>query len=325
MARRALRYEPDEWADRVRNGGVRAAARLMRMLDDHDPLAFEVMKRVYRSTGRARVLGVTGNPGAGKSTLVTRLIGQFRQARETVGIVAVDPSSPYSGGAILGDRIRMQQFATDPGVFIRSQATRGKLGGLASSTNDVVNVLDAMGYDVVIVETVGVGQDEIDIMKLADTVLVVMVPGYGDDIQTIKAGLLEIADLFVVNKADRHGIDTTLRDLRQLQTLREAHDERWTPPILKTVAVRGDGIPELMQSLQRHRDFLVESGEHDRRRQRRAVLGLVELLSDRIKVRLEQWLSKGGQLEALGAAIAGRERDPYSETEAILGSLLREP
>ncbi|MBI5610317.1 MAG: methylmalonyl Co-A mutase-associated GTPase MeaB, partial [Deltaproteobacteria bacterium] len=221
----------DRAAAAVLAGDVRAAARLMRLLDDRDPSATEVLRKLYPHTGRARVLGITGNPGSGKSTLTSRLIGKYRALGLKVGVLAVDPSSPFSGGAILGDRIRMMEHAADPGVFIRSLATRGALGGLSRSTADSVHVLDAMGCDVVIIETVGVGQDEIDIVRTAETTVVVLVPGLGDDIQAIKAGILEIADIFVVNKADIDGAERTVADLRGLQMLLSEMPE-WLPPIV---------------------------------------------------------------------------------------------
>ena len=228
---------PQDAAAAILAGNVRAAARLMRMLDDRIDGATATLRALYPHTGRAKVIGITGNPGSGKSTLTARLIGHYRKLGMRVGVLAVDPSSPFSGGAILGDRIRMMEFANDPNVFIRSLATRGALGGLSRSTNDIVHVLDAMGHDVVLIETVGVGQDEIDIVRTADTTVVVLVPGLGDDIQAIKAGILEIADIFVVNKADLDGADRTVGDLRGLQTLM-AEMPDWLPPIVRTVAAR---------------------------------------------------------------------------------------
>ncbi|MGC4113407.1 MAG: methylmalonyl Co-A mutase-associated GTPase MeaB [Myxococcales bacterium] len=258
-------------ADSILRGDVRAASRLMRAIDDRDPSAIGELRALFRHTGRAWIVGVTGSPGAGKSTLVDQLVSGMREAGRTVGVVAVDPTSPFSGGAILGDRVRMQSHATDPGVFIRSLATRGSLGGLSRATSDVVRVLDAMGKDVVVVETVGVGQDELDVARLAHTVLVVVVPGMGDDVQALKAGILEIADVFAVNKADHEGADRTLRELRSMLELRGSSSDRggveqsrtpsrslgggrgegphgegqvWTPRVLPTVATSGQGMPE---------------------------------------------------------------------------------
>ncbi len=235
-------------AEKVLAGDARAAARLMRDLDDRVPAAIDELRALHPHTGRAFVLGVTGNPGAGKSTVVDGLIERYRKRGKRVGVVAVDPTSPFSGGAILGDRIRMQRHATDDGVFIRSLATRGHLGGLSRSTGDVVAVLDAMGFDVVIIETVGVGQDEVEIVSTAHTAVVVTVPGLGDDIQAIKAGILEIADVLVVNKADRDGADRTVRDLTHMLDLRGGHPV----DIVKTVATTGQGIDELVAAIDRH-------------------------------------------------------------------------
>jgi len=240
-------------ADRVLQGDVRAAARLMRLIDDAQPAAEPELRALFPSTGRAQLIGITGNPGSGKSTLVDRLIAHVRGQGKTVGVLAVDPTSPFTGGAILGDRIRMQDHALDPGVFIRSLATRGQLGGLSRATGDCVRVLDAMGKDLVIVETVGVGQDEVEVCRLAHTTVVVVVPGLGDDIQAIKAGILEVADLFCVNKADREGADRTVRDLRQMLELSVQDHE---VAIVKTVASQGEGITELWDTIQAHYAFL---------------------------------------------------------------------
>lgn len=309
-------HDVERLSQLVLQGHERALARVMRLLDDGHVAGLEILKRLYPSTGRAKILGITGNPGAGKSTLTEQLIGAFRQRGQRVGVIAVDPSSPFSGGAILGDRIRMNRYATDPGVFIRSQATRGHLGGLSRSTNDLIHVLDAGGYDRILVETVGVGQDEIEIMTVADTVVVVLVPGLGDDIQAIKAGLLEIADLFVVNKADRDGADHTVRDLRQLQALHHK-STGWTPPIIKTVATRGDGLPELLLALDAHEEALASAGAGNQRSVARASHTLVELLSDGLRKRALGLLTTH-RLAELSRRIARRETDPYTEAERIL-------
>ncbi len=335
-------------AERVMAGEERAAARLMRDLDDNMPGAREQLALLYPHTGRAQIIGITGNPGSGKSTLTNAIIRLHRQAGRSVGVVAVDPSSPFSGGAILGDRIRMMEHAVDPGVFIRSLATRGTLGGLSRSTGDVVNVLDAMGKDVVLVETVGVGQDEIDIVKLADTVIVVCVPGLGDEVQAIKAGVLEIADVFVVNKADREGADRTLRELEMMLHLRDAtvaraHAERmarghhsipteylqtppsegWEPPIVKTVAQKGEGVAEVMAKVDQHRARMVETGGLDARRRARARREVLSLAQQQLLERALANVAAVGGLEALTDRVARRDSDPSREVAAWLAHVFK--
>lgn len=260
---------------RVLAGDVRSAARLMRHVDDDHPQARRALDALFPHTGRAMIVGMTGNPGSGKSTLVDRLIHGLRARGKTVGCVAVDPTSPFSGGAILGDRVRMQEHALDEGVFIRSVATRGTLGGVSRSTPAMIQILDAMGFDVILVETVGVGQAEVDIVKMADTSVVVTVPGLGDDVQANKAGLMEIADVFVINKADRDGHQRLQRELRTMLNLAPHPDEdddepRWRPPILKTVATTGEGVEALLDTLDEHRAFLEEQGMLRQRDARRA-------------------------------------------------------
>jgi LAO/AO transport system kinase len=306
-------------ADRVLAGDVRSAARLIRRVDDGDPGAVDAMKRLYPHTGRAVVIGLTGAPGAGKSTLVDHLIAHFRAEGKTVGVVAVDPTSPFTGGAILGDRIRMTRHATDPGVFIRSLATRGALGGLSRSTAQTVAVMDAMGRDIVLVETVGVGQDEVEVMRLADTTVVIVVPGMGDDVQAIKAGILEIAQVFVVNKADREGANRTAADLEQMMTLTPLPPGAWKPPVLLAEATRGVGIPEIVQAVFRHREWLAGSGRLDALRRERAKRELVDLLRERL---LADALTRAGGEAGLAAAaerIAARETDPYTVVETLTG------
>ena len=252
--------------EQILRGEVRAAARLMRELDDGVPAARETLKHLYRHSGRAHIIGLTGSPGAGKSTLTDRLIQYLRQEGKTVGVVAVDPTSPFSGGAILGDRIRMQRHATDEGVFIRSLATRGHFGGLTASARAVITVLDAMGKDYILVETVGVGQDEVEIAATAYTTIVVTVPGMGDDIQAIKAGILEVADILVVNKADREGASRTYQELMQMLELRSpSRETAWRPPVLLTQAKDNEGIEELMAAVRQHEEFLQEDGRPSRR------------------------------------------------------------
>ena len=304
-------------AARVLAGEVRAGAQVMRELDDQRPGAEAVLRELYPSTGRAFVLGVTGNPGAGKSTVVDMLITHYRKAGLRVGVVAVDPTSPFSGGAILGDRIRMQRHATDPGVFIRSLATRGHLGGLSRSTGDVVAVLDAMGYEIVIVETVGVGQDEIEVVSQADTCVVVSVPGLGDEIQAIKAGILEIADVLCVNKADREGADRTVRDLVGMLELR-GHDEAEVE-IVRTVATSGKGIDELVSAIQRHRDRY-DGTDRVARRQRRARATVREIALDRFRARVDAALESA---TASIASVADRVEDPYTAAGQIVAEVTR--
>jgi LAO/AO transport system kinase len=334
-------------ADRVLGGDVRAAARLMRDLDDRLPEAEATLRTLFPRTGRAYVVGLTGTPGAGKSSLTDRLIAHHRAAGRKVGVVAIDPTSPFSGGAILGDRIRMQDHAVDPEVFIRSLGTRGHLGGLSRSTSDVVQVLDAMGKDVVIVETVGVGQDEIEVASLAHTVVVVAVPGLGDDVQAIKAGVLEIADVFAVNKADREGADRTVRDLQMMLELRRTvsgrppidHDAahrfsgmgadrappgpgEWEPPIVRTVAVRNEGTAELVQAIDAHRAHLEETGERRAREVARARAAFVTVLRERLLAgALERLEAEMGRLDAVAARIAAREADPYALADELAARL----
>jgi LAO/AO transport system kinase len=297
-------------------GDVRALARAISMVDENAPTAVDVLQEVFPHTGRATVVGITGSPGAGKSSLVDRLVASYRAEGRKVGVVAVDPSSAYSGGAILGDRVRMQGHATDPGVFIRSLATRGWLGGLSRSTSDAVDLLDAAGYDPVIVETVGVGQDEIEVVRASDVVCVLLVPGMGDDIQAIKAGILEIADLFVVNKADLPGADRLVSEIRYMLSL-VAHEDRDKPAILRTVAVRNEGIGELKAGI---RDTLERRGTERRmqRRREQAEVRLRTVLSDRLlRMVLDRALSHG-DLERFVGEIAERRTDPYSAARRIL-------
>jgi len=297
-------------ADRVLQGDVRAAARLMRLIDDAQPAAEPELRALFPSTGRAQLIGITGNPGAGKSTLVDRLIAHLRGLGKTVGVVAVDPTSPFTGGAILGDRIRMQDHALDPGVFIRSLATRGQLGGLSRATSDCVRVLDAMGKDVVIVETVGVGQDEIEVCRLAHTTVVVVVPGLGDDIQAIKAGILEVADLFCVNKADREGADRTVRDLRQMLELSAKERE---VAIVKCVATQGEGTKELWDAIEEHYRLLKSGPGLLQRETQRARYELIEILRERmLRAAVERLGSQGAHIDELALRIARRDLDPYS-------------
>lgn len=299
-------------------GDTRAAARLMRDLDDEIPSAIRTLKSLYRHTGRAYIVGVTGAPGAGKSTLVNRITSHLRRRGKTVGIVAIDPTSPYSGGAILGDRIRMQEHALDEGVFIKSLATRGHLGGLSRSTIDIVNVMDAMGKDVILIETVGVGQDEVEIVKVAHTNLVVVVPGLGDDIQAIKAGILEIADLFVVNKADRDGADKTRREIETMVSMGEYGEGEWKPRVVSTVAATDTGTAELLEEIERHRAYIFEEGNLARYRREKARVELVEIMKAQLIGKAVADLDAHGLLEPLLAEMARKRKNPYTISEKVV-------
>ncbi|HEV8609999.1 MAG TPA: methylmalonyl Co-A mutase-associated GTPase MeaB [Thermoanaerobaculia bacterium] len=283
----------------------------------------DLLRGIYPKTGRARVLGLTGPPGAGKSTLALRVAQVFRRRGQTVGIVAVDPSSPFTGGAILGDRIRMGEIYTDPGVFIRSMATRGAMGGLARATSDAVDILDAAGFDVVLVETVGVGQDEVDIVKTAETVAVILVPGQGDDIQAIKAGILEIADVFVVNKADREGADRTSAELAMMLDL--APPRAWRPPIVRTVAPRGEGVEAVVDAMESHGLSLNGSPEGGQRAARRARSRLLALLEERFHRTIESRAPEPDGFEDAVERVCQRSEDPYSAAGRLFERLVREP
>jgi len=305
-------------AKEILSGDVRAAARLMRDLDDEIPQAVRTLKSLYKHTGRAYILGITGAPGAGKSTLVNRVTSLLRKRGRTVGIVAIDPTSPFTGGAILGDRIRMQQHALDEGVFIRSLATRGHLGGLSRSTIDIVNVMDAMGKDVILIETVGVGQDEVEIVKVAHTNVVVVVPGLGDDIQAIKAGILEIADVFVVNKADREGADRTRREIETMLSMGDYAEGEWKPPVVSTVAATDTGTAELLDEVERHREYVFQEPHIARYRREKARVELLEILKARLVEKAVSDLEAHDLLEPLLADLARKRKDPYSISEKVV-------
>jgi LAO/AO transport system kinase len=303
--------------DRVLAGEPRAVARAISVVEDGGAGASELMRGVFPHTGRGLVVGITGSPGAGKSSLVDKLAGLYRRRGERVGIVAVDPSSPFSGGAILGDRIRMQALGLDPGVFIRSMATRGNLGGLARATVDAVAILDAAGYGKVVVETVGVGQDEVEIVKTADVSVVVLVPGMGDDIQAIKAGIMEIGDVFVINKADRDGVLRTEKELEALLSLATRPDG-WSPPIVKTVATENKGLEELAAAVESYREFQKSSPGAQGRRGAVARWRILELLRERLLARALERGGAGERLDALAQEVAEKRRDPYSAVDELL-------
>lgn len=319
MSRRTAPAVP-ELVARAREGSAGAVARLISLVEDASPALREVMAQLRGHGGRAHVVGITGSPGVGKSTSTNALVSALRRQGRRVGVLAIDPSSPFSGGALLGDRIRMQEHALDPGVYIRSMGSRGHLGGLAWSTPQAVRVLDAAGCDVVIVETVGVGQSEVEIAGLADTTLVLLAPGMGDGIQAAKAGILEIGDLYVVNKADRDGADRVRRDLRTMLAMAQRAGDAWRPPIIKTVAERGEGAEEVVAEIDRHAAWLSESGELDRRRRARARREVEAIAVTTLR---ESWGDVGGrsELDDLAARVADGREDPYSAADALLSSL----
>ncbi len=307
---------------RATKGQPRAVARLISLVEDAGPHLREVAAALAPHTGRAQVVGLTGSPGVGKSTITTALVGAWRKAGGRVGVLAVDPSSPFSGGALLGDRIRMQDHATDPDVFIRSMATRGHLGGLAWATPQALRVLDAAGCDVVLLETVGVGQSETEVVSLADTTVVLLAPGMGDGIQAAKAGILEVADAFVVNKADRDGADATVRDLKYMISLgrREKQGAAWRPPVLKTVATRGQGVDDVVAAIAAHREWMVSHGELDARRQHRAEAEIEAIAVEQIRAKLGDvrgWRT----LPALARRVVAGEVDPYRAADDLVSGL----
>ncbi|ROR03118.1 methylmalonyl Co-A mutase-associated GTPase MeaB [Desulfosoma caldarium] len=314
-----------DYAKEVLEGSPRAAARLISWLEDEDARALEHMERLYPHTGRAYVVGITGSPGAGKSTLTDKFTFALRRQGLTVGIIAVDPSSPFSGGAVLGDRVRMSRLATDPGVFIRSMATRGYLGGLAKATGEVVKVLDAFGKDIIVIETVGVGQDEVDIIRLADTTCLVLVPGLGDTIQSMKAGVMEIADIFIINKADRPGTDQLYTEVTS-RVEQDAHikERAWTPPVVRTVAVEDQGIDDLLQAVNAHRQFLKASGALEEKRRQRTRDETLRMIHAEVFRRLYERLTANGQLDALVEAIVEKRESPYRAMQDVLARWLKE-
>jgi LAO/AO transport system kinase len=296
--------------ERVLAGDLRAIARAISLVENGDPAGRDIVGELFGHTGRAYLVGVTGPPGAGKSTLVDGLTREFRARGSTVGILAVDPSSPFTGGAVLGDRVRMQSHTADEGVFIRSMATRGHLGGLSRATSDAAVVLDAAGRDIVLIETVGVGQDEVDIIRTADVSVVVLVPGTGDEVQTLKAGIMEIADIFVVNKADREGADRLVAAIEGTLALHSYGPAEWRPPVVTSVATLGQGVVELIDTIERFRAH--EASRLPARRRVRSEYRLRELVAERFMTYLEQQILERGELESVVDRIARRELDPYT-------------
>jgi LAO/AO transport system kinase len=312
------------WIEQLRSGDVRTLARAISMVENRWPGWAELLKALFPQTGRARILGLTGPPGAGKSTLVDQLAKHYRKQDRTVGIIAVDPTSPYTGGAILGDRIRMQDHFSDPGIYIRSMATRGSLGGLARTTADVATVMDASGRDLIMIETVGVGQDEVDIVRLADVTVVILVPGMGDDVQIIKAGIMEIADIFVINKSDREGAERVEREIRALQSLaiRSDHSrgDHWTPSIVKTVASDGTGIGELVAAIAEYEAYLQKENlvlQHSIENWQER---LIEMLRDALLEKAREQMGDGN-VARYAAEVAEHKRDPYTLVEEIVGRI----
>jgi LAO/AO transport system kinase len=319
------RIDVPELVERARRGEQLAVARLISLVEDGGPELREVAAALAPHSGRAHVVGLTGPPGVGKSTTTSELVRALRAQERRVGVLAVDPSSPFSGGALLGDRVRMGEHATDDGVFIRSMATRGHLGGLSWATPHALRVLDAAGCDVVLIETVGVGQSEVEIVALADTTVVLLAPGAGDGVQAAKAGVLEVADVFVVNKADRDGADQAVRDLRRMLALGPTHDQHeptkgWRIPVQRTVAARGEGIVELVAALDGHRTWLDESGERKRRRLARAAAEIQAIALERVRARFDHLRGAGG-IPELAKRVVGGDLDPYRAADELAATL----
>ena len=311
-----------ELSGKILKGDVRAASRLMRRIEDGDPVAFEELQGIYSHTGKSHIVGVTGAPGTGKSSLVDVLISTFRQKDMTVGVVAIDPTSPFTGGAILGDRVRMQKHSTDQGVFIRSLATRGWLGGLSKAAISVIHIMDAMGKDIILVETVGIGQAEVDVARLADTSVFVLTPGMGDAVQLMKAGILEVADVFVLNKADQEGTIKIKLELQAMLGMTSHPSGEWQPSVVLTEAVNNKGIEELGEEILKHKEFLGSSGELARRRKERARLELAEAIESSIKDYINAGIDKE-RLEKLVDDLAQRKTNPRAAALELIGKSTR--
>jgi LAO/AO transport system kinase len=315
-----LSRDVTQLVDAARGGDARSVARLISMVERDSAELAEIASAFGADAQRAHVLGLTGSPGVGKSTTTNELVAAYRKQGKRVGVLAIDPSSPFTGGAILGDRVRMQDHATDAGVYIRSMSSRGHLGGLAAATAAAVRVLAGVGCDIVLVETVGVGQAEVEIASLADTTLVLLAPGMGDAIQAVKAGILEIADIFVVNKADREGADATVRDIQGMIALGERAPGQWRPRVLKAVAARAEGIDDVLKAIEEHRAYLEKAGELRRRREERAAAEIEALVLGRMRARIGS-LRGGNSLGELAVKVAAGALDPYSAAEELLSGL----